>query len=73
MIKAKMKLALKIWVVLYPSITLFLYIFGEVLSKFSLPIKTLIITLVLVPWIVFAAVPTVDYFLNLLYRNANKQ
>jgi antibiotic biosynthesis monooxygenase (ABM) superfamily enzyme len=73
MIKAKMKLALKIWVALYPSITLFLYLFGKALTVFSLPVKSLIITLVLVPWIVFAAVPMVDFLLNLFYKNGKKQ
>lgn len=72
MTKAKVKLALKIWVVLYPSITLFLYTFGEALSAFSLPVRTLIITLVLVPWIVFAAVPTVDFIINLWDKNVKK-
>lgn len=60
----KLKLALRIWLAIYPSITLFLYLFGEGLSAFSLPVKTLILTIVLVPWVVFAGVPTVDYLLK---------
>ena len=59
----KLQLALRIWLAIYPSITVFLYIFGEAISVFSLPIKTLILTLVLVPWVVFAGVPAVDYLL----------
>ncbi len=60
--KTKMKLlaALKIWVVIYPSITLFLYLFGNALHVFPLYIRTLILTAVLVPWVVFAGVPLVD-------------
>lgn len=73
MLKAKMKLALKIWLAIYPSITLFLYFLGESLSAFSLPVKTLVLTLVLVPWIVFAGVPIVDFFLNLLENNGKNQ
>ncbi len=72
MIKSKFKLALKIWLAIYPSITLFLYLFGENLSTFSLPMKTLVLTLVLVPWIIFAGVPTIDFFINILSKNGKK-
>jgi antibiotic biosynthesis monooxygenase (ABM) superfamily enzyme len=58
--KAKLLASLKIWVVIYPSITLFLYWFGEPLSTLPLYLRTLILTLSLVPWIVFAGVPLVD-------------
>ena len=66
--KTKMKLmaSLKIWVVIYPSITLFLFLFGESLNVLPLYLKTLILTLVLVPWIVFAGVPFVDYIMSRL-------
>lgn len=65
--KTRMKIiaSLKIWMVIYPSITLFLFLFGEALSGFQLYIRTLILTVVLVPWIVFAGIPLVDFILNL--------
>lgn len=59
-IKGKLKASLKIWVVIYPSITLFLFLFGEQLSSLPLYIRTAILTLTLVPWIVFVGVPFVD-------------
>jgi antibiotic biosynthesis monooxygenase (ABM) superfamily enzyme len=62
--KARLIAALKIWVVLYPSITLFFYLFGETLSVFPLYIRTLILTLTVVPWIVFAGVPFVDFMIK---------
>lgn len=64
--KTKMKLvaSLKIWIVIYPSITLFLYLFGEALSAVPLYIRTLLLTLSLVPWIVFAGVPFVDLIIR---------
>lgn len=64
--KTKMKLiaSLKIWLAIYPSITLFLFLFGEALSGLPLYVRTLILTLVLVPWIVFAGVPLVDLLLG---------
>ncbi len=60
--KTKMKLlaSLKIWVVIYPSITLFLALFGEQLAVMPLYQRTFLLTVCLVPWIVFAGVPFVD-------------
>ncbi len=64
--KSKMKLiaSLKIWIIIFPSITLFYYLFGEALSIFPLYVRTLILTLILVPWIVFAGVPFVDWVIK---------
>ncbi|MFD1001550.1 hypothetical protein ACFQ21_19630 [Ohtaekwangia kribbensis] len=64
--KAKLLASLKIWVVIYPSITLFLYWFGEVLSVLPLYQRTFLLTLSLVPWIVFAGVPFVDLIIKQL-------
>ena len=58
----KLITSLKIWAVIYPSITLFLYLFGEALSSLPLYQRTLLLTLSLVPWIVFVGLP----FLNLI-------
>jgi antibiotic biosynthesis monooxygenase (ABM) superfamily enzyme len=64
--KTKMRLiaSLKIWIVIYPSITLFLYLSGEPLSPLPLYARTFILTVVLVPWIVFVGVPFVDAILS---------
>jgi antibiotic biosynthesis monooxygenase (ABM) superfamily enzyme len=64
--KTKMKLlaSLKIWVVIYPSITLFLYLFGESLAALPLYQRTFLLTVSLVPWIVFIGVPFVDSILR---------
>jgi antibiotic biosynthesis monooxygenase (ABM) superfamily enzyme len=66
--KTKMRLiaSLKIWLVIYPSITLFLYLFGEPLSVLPLYVRTGILTLSLVPWIVFVGVPFVDSVIRLI-------
>ncbi len=60
--KTKMKLiaTLKIWVVIYPSITLFLYLFGAQLSVLPLYQRTFLLTISLVPWMMFVGVPFVD-------------
>lgn len=66
--KTKMKLiaSLKIWAVIYPSITLFLYVFGDVLSPLPLYQRTFLLTISLVPWIVFIGVPFVDAVIRLV-------
>lgn len=66
--KPKMKLlaSLKIWVVIYPSITLFLALFGEQLAALPLYQRTFLLTICLVPWIVFAGVPFVDRIVRAL-------
>lgn len=65
-IRNKIIASLKIWVVIYPSITLFLYFLGEPLSALPLYQRTLILTILLVPWIVFVGLPAVNSFLGLL-------
>ena len=64
--KTKMKLiaSLKIWAVIYPSITLFLALFGEDLSVLPLYQRTFLLTITLVPWIVFVGVPFIDAILR---------
>nr|WP_288836894.1 hypothetical protein [uncultured Flavobacterium sp.] len=64
--KTKMKLmaSIKIWLAIYPSITLFLFLFAKELAVLPLYQRTFILTIVLVPWIVFIGVPFVDYILR---------
>ncbi|WP_281239541.1 hypothetical protein [Flavobacterium praedii] len=73
--KTKMKLtaALKIWIVIYPSITLFLYLLSKSSLELPLFLKTLFLTLILVPWVVFAGVPFVDFILRQLSTEVNKK
>jgi len=72
--KTKMKLiaSLKIWVVIYPSITLFYYLFGQTLSVLPLYQRTCILTLTLVPWIMFVGVPFVDLIVRLFLPQNGK-
>ncbi|TAH40291.1 MAG: hypothetical protein EYC69_10775 [Bacteroidetes bacterium] len=73
--KTKMKLmaSLKIWLAIYPSITLFLYLFGQALSPLPLYQRTGILTLSLVPWIVFVGVPFVDLIMRKASSKSEKQ
>ena len=72
--KTKMKLiaSLKIWVVIYPSITLFFYLFGQTLSALPLYQRTCILTLTLVPWIMFVGVPFLDIIIRLFLPKNGK-
>lgn len=58
--------SLKIWLVIYPSITLFLFLFGEPLSALPLYQRTFILTIILVPWVVFGGLPVVEKLFALL-------
>ncbi|WP_159468339.1 hypothetical protein [Dyadobacter sp. 3J3] len=72
--KIKLIASLKIWVVIYPSITLFLYFLGEPLSVLPLYQRTLILTISLVPWITFVGLPLVNRLVDLTtYRDENKK
>ena len=72
--KTKMKLmaTFKIWVVIYPSITLFFYLFGKPLSILPLYQRTFLLTILLVPWIVFAGVPIVDSIIRMISGKTEK-
>ena len=58
--KFKFIAALKIWLVIYPSITLFLFLFAQSMAPLPLLVRTFILTITLVPWMVFIGVPAVD-------------
>jgi antibiotic biosynthesis monooxygenase (ABM) superfamily enzyme len=62
--KARLLMSLKIWLVIYPSITGFLFLFGQQLSALPLYQRTFILTVSLVPWMMFVGVPFVDMLLQ---------
>ncbi len=64
--KAKLVMSLKIWMVIYPSITLFLFLFGQQLSSLPLYQRTFILTISLVPWMMFIGVPFIDMLIRKL-------
>lgn len=69
----KLIASLKIWLAIYPSITFFLYLFGEQLAPMPLYQRTGILTLCLVNWIVFAGVPFIDTLLRRLGMETGKK
>lgn len=69
--KTRLVASLKIWLVIYPSITLFLAVFGESLAGFPLYQRTFILTISLVPWMMFVGVPLVDLLIRQFSSKAN--
>ena len=70
--KARVIASLKIWIVIYPSITLFLAMAGEHLASLPLYLRTMVLTMILVPWMVFAGIPMVELLLKKLMPAKNK-
>jgi len=72
--KSRMKwiTSIKIWAVIYPSITIFLYLFGKPLSVLPLYQRTFLLTLSLVPWIVFVGMPILDSLIRLFSEKKEK-
>lgn len=66
MMNTKMKLiaSFKIWLVIYPSLMLFQYFTGNYLSVLPMYARTFLLTLALVPWVMFAGVPFVNYLIR---------
>ena len=73
--KTKIKLiaSLKIWLAIYPSITLFLYLFAKPLAVLPLYQITFWLTLSLVPWIMFIGLPVVDLIIGLFSLTNDKK
>lgn len=67
--KAKIIQAFKTWIVIYPSITVFYIFFGEHISNIPLYLRTLILTLILVPWMVFIGFPLLHFILKKKFKN----
>lgn len=70
--KFKIIAALKTWLVIYPSITLFLFLFGKGLSPLPLYQRTFILTIVLIPWMMFVGMPVVNFMINLFSFKKDK-
>ncbi|OQP61931.1 hypothetical protein A3860_30000 [Niastella vici] len=69
--KEKLIASLKIWIVIYPSITLFLFLFGKQLSILPLYQRTFLLTISLVPWMMFIAVPLLEFMISRLSKKSD--
>jgi len=66
--KARLLMSLKIWMVIYPSITLFLFLFGPPMSSLPLYQRTFLLSISLVPWMMFIGVPFLDFLIRKLFN-----
>jgi antibiotic biosynthesis monooxygenase (ABM) superfamily enzyme len=65
----KWKTAVLIWVAIYPSITTLFLVFGDQLMLLPAAVRTLVLTLILVPLMVFVLLPALQkLFARWLYR-----
>jgi antibiotic biosynthesis monooxygenase (ABM) superfamily enzyme len=53
----KYKMALLIWCAIYPTINILFFLLNGILAPYSMPIKTLVMTLILVPLMVYFFLP----------------
>ncbi len=60
----KWKFAIMVWIAIYPSITILQFIIGDSLLSLAIPIRTLILTFILVPLMVFVLLPFLRKFLD---------
>lgn len=54
-----------IWVVIYPTINIIMLLLGDRLNTLALPLRTLILTVILVPLMVYVLLP----FANKIFGN----
>jgi antibiotic biosynthesis monooxygenase (ABM) superfamily enzyme len=61
----KWKMAILIWIAIYPTVTLIAILFGHHFEKINpLPLRTLASTIIVVPVAVYALVPALQKVLN---------
>lgn len=60
----KWKFAIMVWLAIYPTITLVSFLIGDTIKNWPLPLKTLLMTGILVPLMVFVLLPLLRKFLG---------
>jgi antibiotic biosynthesis monooxygenase (ABM) superfamily enzyme len=60
----KWKFAILVWLAIYPTITLVSFLIGDFIKKWPLPLKTLVMTGILVPLMVFVLLPVLRKLLG---------
>jgi antibiotic biosynthesis monooxygenase (ABM) superfamily enzyme len=67
--KHKLKMAFLVWVSIYPLITFVFVFFGQYLPMLPLLLRTLVLTLFLVPTMVFVLLPFWTKVAKRLFKN----
>ncbi|MDO1501696.1 hypothetical protein Q2T40_16295 [Winogradskyella maritima] len=53
----KLKSTFIVWIAIYPAITLILLLFGDMLNQLPILLRTFILTIILVPAMVYLLIP----------------
>ncbi|WP_298545689.1 hypothetical protein [uncultured Aquimarina sp.] len=67
----KVRQTIIVWIAIYPTITIIQYFFENLLNTFRLEIRTLILTVVLVPLMVYVLVPFWTKILTKTKKNSS--
>jgi antibiotic biosynthesis monooxygenase (ABM) superfamily enzyme len=63
--RPKWKMAIVVWIAIYPTITIMYVIFGDLFAQIaSLPLQTLVTTSIVVPLMVFFIMPLLESVLT---------
>jgi antibiotic biosynthesis monooxygenase (ABM) superfamily enzyme len=57
------KFVVVVWLAIYPSLTLVLWLFGPTIAGWPIALRTLTVTALLVPWMVFFMLPVLQRLL----------
>lgn len=61
----KWKMAILIWIAIYPTVTIIFIIFGNDLLRINpLPLRTFLLTLIIVPLMTFVLIPLLQKLLS---------
>ena len=61
----KWKIAILVWIAIYPTITILYLIFGDLFARITpMPIQTLVTTVIIVPLMVFFVMPLLEHLLK---------
>ena len=60
----KIKSTFIVWIAIYPAITILLMVFGEYLNHLPILLRTFILTIILVPLMVYVLIPFWTKVLN---------
>jgi antibiotic biosynthesis monooxygenase (ABM) superfamily enzyme len=62
-----------VWLAIYPSLTLLLWLAGPAIVDWPLALRTLVLTALLVPWMVFVVIPALQRFLAPWLRHSRNR
>ncbi len=68
----KLKSTLIVWIAIYPAITLILLLFGDMLNQLPILLRTFILTIILVPTMVYLLIPFWTKVFNKVPLRINK-